>query len=330
MPFKKLFVTGGTGFIGSSLVAHLNSQGYQVSCLVRDHKRGNRLYGSSVRLYIGSLGYTSSVELEKMIEGHDAVLHLASISREQMIPWEDYVRTNVNGAEDILRASLSCGVGKLLYFSTVGVLGTIPRRLPGMEDAPYDPDCSYHRSKAFAEQKVLEWDRRGLNTTIIRPTITYGPRDRDFLFKMARLVDKGVFPLIGSGENKIHIVYIRGLIAATISALNMARTPRRIYTIADSNPLQLRELIHMISSSLERKTLIIRTPSRILSLMGKAYDRSIAQLTKGRSMYISTRLLSGSWYYSIDKAVNDLAYRPYDTDAQVKTTMDWYVGNGWL
>jgi len=175
MPFKKLFVTGGNGFIGSSLVAHLNSQGYQVSCLVRDHKRGNRLYGSSVRLYIGSLGYISSVELEKMIEGHDAVLHLASISREQMIPWEEYVRTNVNGAEDILRASLSCGVRKLLYFSTVGVLGTTPRRLPGMEDAPYDPDCSYHRSKAFAERKVLEWDRRGLNTTIIRPTITYGP-----------------------------------------------------------------------------------------------------------------------------------------------------------
>ncbi|MCG9969064.1 NAD-dependent epimerase/dehydratase family protein [Pelotomaculum terephthalicicum JT] len=328
---SRIFLTGTTGFIGGHLVRHLARRGEQVTCLVR---KENALKGSPhIKLLKEELGALCDRELAcRLISGHDYVIHCAAIRGEMRLPWSDYFKINVDATCSLLEAAGRAGVKKFLYLSSVGVLGTMPLRLPASEDTPYNPDSNYHRSKALAEKQVIECSSSGLDTVVIRPSITYGPEDNGFLLRIIRMAEKGYFPLISGGKNKIHLTYVDGLVDAMVKALDSSLgSGKRVYTIVDSQPICFKELIEMIADSLGRKVKIINIPSKTLLFLGtRSYDAILGPVKKSPSLTMSAKILALPWYYDAGRAKRELSYTPFDTRKRVPETVRWLKENGWL
>lgn len=323
---KRIFVTGATGFIGHHLVEELVSKGHDITCLVRDPKKKNDVTRMGMRSVEGDL--TNFEKWKTHVRGQDVVFHLAAIRGEWNIPWEKYYRVNVEATQKLAKISAQAGVSKFLYISSVGVHGTSPMRVPADEETPYNPDSYYHTSKMLAEQAVLE-QAESLTTIVVRPTITYGPSDTGFLYRIASNVRKGFFPVVGRGNSKIHILYVKGLVEALTSAMEV-NSKGQVYLLADRNPIEFRNLIQAVAFSMRKKVRIIRLPFKLFLELSKIYDIFVTPMVKGLSMKVSFKLLSLPWYYSINKAVNEIGYQPYQTEEMVKKTIAWYIQQGWL
>lgn len=327
METKRVFVTGATGFVGRHLVAELAHKGHIVTCLARAPEKLRSLGQICARAIIGDL--KNPGKLEKHINGQDVVFHLAAIRGEWKISWDKYYRVNVEATKRLLEFSANAGVSKFVFVSSVGVLGTSPNEVPADEKTPHNPDSRYHKSKMLAEQAVLKW-AEFLNTTIIRPTITYGPYDVGFLYRTAKIVKRGFFPVVNKGDNKIHILYVKGLVKTLIESMMSTHNSGQIYIVADKRPIKFRNLVSLIGALINEKVKIINIPSKPFLNLAKTYDRVIAQILNGRSMEISFKLLSLPWHYSIRKVVNEMGYQPYQTEEKVKDTLLWYVERGLL
>lgn len=327
METQRIFVTGGSGFIGQYLVKEMASQGHIVTCLIRNPKKMERLDLGNVRFVVGDL--VSIEKVERKIDKQDMIFHLAAIRGERKIPWDEYYKVNVEATQKLLEFSAKTGVSKFIYISSVGVHGTSPMELPADEKTPYNPDSYYHKSKMMAEHVVFKWMKL-LNILVIRPTITYGLNDAGFLYRVAKIAKNGLFPVVAEGENKIHLLYIKGLTETLIEATRNNNTSGQIYIVADKRPIRFRDLIQFIGSSIGKKIRMINVPFKPFLKFAGIYDELVAPAVKGKSMTISFKLLSLPWYYDIRKAVNELRYRPYETEESVKETIQSYIKQGLL
>jgi len=324
---QRVFVTGGTGFIGRHFVEEIARQGHVVTCLIRNPKKMAELDHIGVRFVRGNLINIGKVK--EHIERQDIVFHLAAIRGERKISWAEYYKVNVEATQRLLEISANTGVSRFVYASSVGVHSTSPTNLPADEKTPYCPDSFYHKSKMLAEHVVFKWTKF-LHTTVIRPTITYGPNDVGFLYRVAKIAKNGFFPVVGQGENKIHILYVKGLVETLINAMSANNASGEIYIIADKCPIKFRDLVQFIGAYINRKLKIVSVPFEPFLKLTEIYDELIAPIVKGKSMVISFKLLSLPWYYSIRKVVSELRYRPYHTEDRVKDTIKGYLNQGWL
>lgn len=179
----KVLVTGASGFIGSHVVEDLLERGYDVRVFLRYNSTGyignlSKLPSDLLReveMYWGDIrDYTSVLRATR---GVDAVLHLAA---QISVPYSfqnpiDFAMNNVVGTTNVLKASLDAGVGKFVHVSTSEVFGGSDA--PLSEDSPRLPRSPYAASKVGADAMVKSFHYSyGLNTLIVRPFNTYGPR----------------------------------------------------------------------------------------------------------------------------------------------------------
>ena len=123
----KVFVTGGTGFIGGEVVRQLRERGDDVVCLVRSPEKGEKVAGLGCELVAGDLGDREAIRAG--MEGCDAVIHAAAMY-EVGIPKSQrpaMYEANVVGTENVLGAAREAKVPKIVYVSTVGVFGNTHR-----------------------------------------------------------------------------------------------------------------------------------------------------------------------------------------------------------
>ena len=193
-------VTGAAGFIGGSLADSLSASGWEVRVLVRPSSR-TRVRGSEqYRVFEADLAGSARV-LEEAVAGCDVVFHAAAIRDRWGTSPEEYRRVNVEGTRRLLVAAAG-RAPRFVYISSVGVLGW-----PGVdgidESFPVDVrpgEIDYHGTKAAAEQLVRA-GRAGVETVIVRPTITYGPGDADgMLTRLITLIARGRFVRNRSGR----------------------------------------------------------------------------------------------------------------------------------
>jgi nucleoside-diphosphate-sugar epimerase len=181
--FKRVMVTGGAGYVGSSLVPKLLNAGYAVSVLdlylygddlFRD-LRGNR----GLREVKGDLRDPESVA--RALEGADAVIHLACISNDPSFDLDPSLGKSINFDcfRPLVKASKDAGVKRFIYASSSSVYG-IKQDPSVTEDLPLQPLTDYSKFKAMCEE-VLEDEREaGFTTVTLRPATVcgYAPRLR--------------------------------------------------------------------------------------------------------------------------------------------------------
>jgi len=175
----KTLITGANGFIGSAVMRHCLDAGKDVRVIVRPDSDRRNLDGLPVEIFEGDLHDKTS--LEKAVKNCNTVFHVAADYR-LWIPDPDYMyQTNVTGTRNLMLASAEAGVEKIVYTSSVAVLGMNKDGSPANEETQIstnDMIGHYKRSKYLAEKEVTKLiNESGLPAVIVNPSTPLGPRD---------------------------------------------------------------------------------------------------------------------------------------------------------
>ncbi|MDH4156252.1 MAG: NAD-dependent epimerase/dehydratase family protein, partial [candidate division Zixibacteria bacterium] len=133
----RIFVTGGTGFIGTHLIRRLSAEGHRITCLVRRSSNTAVLAKLGVEFVIGDV--TDYASLEAAIKDHECVINLANVYSF----WEPYPNVydtvNIGGTRNVMESALKAGVPKVVHISTGGIYGK-PKETPFTEESEIGPE----------------------------------------------------------------------------------------------------------------------------------------------------------------------------------------------
>ena len=326
----KILVTGGTGFTGKALVKRLLDDGHTVVAL--DYKEGlktQELRDWGAEVVIGSV--TDRNVVEKAMEGVEVVQHLAAAFRELDVPNDYYDEVNIGGTRIVLESAFKHKVKKFVYCSTCGVHGNIDHP-PGGEDAPIQPADYYQRTKYQAEPVVLDYVKKGMKATILRPAAIYGPGDPERFYMIFKRVNKGRFPMFGKGKTFYHPLYIDNLIDAFVLAMDENKGNGEAYLIADEEYVEIKDLVQRVGKALNIDVKIPHYPVMPLVMVGHICE------TVCKPFHIIPPIFPRrvDWYrqnraFKIDKAKKDLDYQPQvGLDEGLKRTAEWYKAEGYI
>ena len=250
----KALITGATGFIGKRLMRRLLQNRFEVVCAGRSLHTPTNCFNRTKAVY---LDIEDRERVGKVFrkEQPEIVFHCAALTREQPL---DILRgVNVEGTRNILDASLKEGVSKIVYLSSISVIaGNSTSVLT--EELPYKARNHYGQSKIEAEQLVMEYRKKGLRIAILRPTMVYGEDDPHGVSLLIDLIRWRLFPILGSGENRISLVYVENVIDVMILSTTKDAAYEGTYIIADKERVSFGELFEYIA-----KTLGVKSPFRI-------------------------------------------------------------------
>ncbi len=326
----KILVTGGTGFTGKALVKRLLDDGHQVVAM--DYKEGvktQELRAWGAEVVIGTV--TDRDCVKRCLEGIDVVHHLAAAFREMTVPEKYYWDVNVGGTRIMLEESFARKVKKFVYCSTCGVHGNV-RVQPGTEKSPIEPADYYQKTKYEAEPVVLEYVKKGMPCTIIRPAAIYGPGDPERFYMIFKRVATGKFPMFGDGKTTYHPVYIDNLVDSFVLAQDPAKGNGEAYLIADEHYVEIEDLVKRIAKAMGVAVKIPHYPIWPVIIVGHIVEKACKPF--GIAPPIFPRRVD--WYrmnraFSIDKARRDLGYKPrVELDEGLRKTYAWYKQEGLL
>ncbi|HID39589.1 MAG TPA: NAD-dependent epimerase/dehydratase family protein [Calditrichaeota bacterium] len=309
---KKILLTGASGFIGYHVAAYLLQNKHRVIAPVRQASVNNNnislLKDKGLKIIEGFF-YADDVLKQAFAESLDGVIHLAAIRGEQNVPPSQYQRVNVEGTGRLLRLTVREKVPKFIYGSSVGVYGTIPREQPAGLRTSLQPDNLYHRSKREAERLVEAAHKSGLNTIILRPTVTYGSGDNGFIPKLVRMVRHKRFPLSSRPVN-IHLLSVNALAQLMEKLLHRNHFDGNAYIVADREPVSLKQIADAVFHQAYQKPYpaVLRFPAA-----GFRVGETFLKLTGQSRLLTSLRLISRSWTYDISQTITQLEYNPQPT-----------------
>ena len=171
----RVFVTGGTGFVGDRLVAALLARGRSVRGLARPTSERP---AAAERLEWVTGDILDRDSLRRGLTGCTEVFHLAAYAKNWAKDPSLFFRLNVEGARNVFEVAAEAGVRRIVYTSTVVVFGPTPRGVVGNEEMPRATPrflTEYEESKAVAEKEALELTSRGFPIVAVHPTRVYGP-----------------------------------------------------------------------------------------------------------------------------------------------------------
>jgi dihydroflavonol-4-reductase len=218
----KVFVTGGTGFIGGRMVAKLRERGDEVVALVRNPEKAADLKRVGAELVKGDL--TTVDAIRRGVEGCDACVHGAAIYKVG-IPksqHEEMFETNVRGTERVLDAATQAGVPKILYVSTINVFGNTGGEIVDESyERPGDDFLSYYdRTKYEAHQVALDRIAKGAPVVMVQPGGVYGPKDHSEIGNLIDQFRSGKLPMQPFPETGFNLVHVDDVADGCILALD--------------------------------------------------------------------------------------------------------------
>jgi uncharacterized protein YbjT (DUF2867 family) len=242
-PYETLVtVYGGSGFLGRHVVRALAKRHYRIRVAVRRPELANFLQPlgrvGQIHAVQANLRHASSVEAA----ARDAkvLINLVGILFERGRQRFDAVHTF--GAEQVVLAANAHGA-QMIHVSAIGADANSP--------------SVYARSKAHAEQLVLAAQP---STTIVRPSIMFGPED-DFFNRFAALARVSpALPLIGGGLTRFQPVFVGDVATAIADAVDGKTRPGTIYELGGPDSRTFKELMQFVLATIERKRLLITLP----------------------------------------------------------------------
>jgi len=181
MKFKSIFVTGGAGYVGSSLVPDLLKKGYKVSVYDIMFFGDQFLPKNNPNLQIINGDIRDQNSIEKYCKGHDAFVNLACISNDSSFELDQKLSKSINydAFEPMILAAKRAGIKRFIHASTSSVYG-VSKEKHVTEDHPLVPLTLYNKYKALTEPFLLKHIDNKFEGAIIRPATIcgYAPRLR--------------------------------------------------------------------------------------------------------------------------------------------------------
>ncbi|HEY6841070.1 MAG TPA: NAD-dependent epimerase/dehydratase family protein [Chthoniobacterales bacterium] len=270
----KVLVTGGAGFIGSHLVEALLARGHTVSVVddfndfydPRIKRQNLEPVSGDIQLHSVDIRDQKAVLNTFSVERPEAVVHLAaragvrpSIQRPDL-----YLATNINGTFHLLEASKKYGIERFIFASSSSVYGAC-RVIPFREDQVLTQTLSpYASTKLAGEHLCSNYSYLDhIRVVCLRFFTVYGPRQRPDLaiHKFTDLIHHGKpIDVYGDGTARRDFTYIEDIIQGVISSLKYEGTHFDIFNLAESETIELHEVISGIEAALGKKATINRLP----------------------------------------------------------------------
>ena len=312
---RAVLLTGATGFIGFHIASRLvRDKSLQVICVVRkeyNEDKINALKGMGITIREGD--FLDQALLENIFNDYQVryVVHLAAMRGAGAGLQEAYKRVNEKGTEVLLGQSLKGGVSRFVYCSSVGVYGTIPGELPAGIETGLKGDNLYHQSKITAEGLVKKYSARGLNTCIVRPTITYGQGDNGFPATLVDLVKKRHF-ILCARDVRIHLLDVAYLADLIYCLVKKERLYKNTFIAADRDPVLLKDLVNRIYWQFHG----VKYPA-YLKMPGFLFDLAalMFKTLKLEKWLVRILLVSHSWYYDTSALMEEcIEIKPMATE----------------
>ncbi len=318
-------VTGATGFIGSHLVRALKTGGWDVRVFVHETPLADV---SGLESWVGDI--RDAAVLEKAMAGVDVVFHLAAAVGSVVREPHAFREVNLEGSRVLLAAARKAGVGRVVHFSSIGVLGAVKAGETAAEDYLPAPKTLYDKTKFAAEEAARLAAANGLDVVIIRPGWVYGPGDRR-TYKFIRAVCKRKFALVRGAPGSQTPVYIDDLIAGTLLVAAKGK-PGSVYHLAGNEILTADEMARAVASACGVGSPRLKLPKWPTMAAAFVLEKIFAMvkkeafLNRGKlSFFLDPKAMSSS------RAKNELGYGPQmGFHRGIALTVDWYRNNGWL
>ena len=264
----RVFLTGGTGVIGSHVAERLRARGDEVVALNRGDSDTTFLVKLGCILVRGDVRDTPAA-LAAHMAGCEALVHAAALVNVGE-SWPRLRVVNVEGTNNVLRAVAAARVPAAVHLSSVAVYGRtrglVDERTP--IDSPLPPGELYARSKREAEAAARREAASSLGAvrlTILRSAAVYGARDRLLAPRLAALVRRSLVPLMGAGRNALPIVYAGNVAAAVERCLDRpAERSDRIYDLGLDHPLTQKGLLLGMARALGTDPRLVRVPAELV------------------------------------------------------------------
>jgi dihydroflavonol-4-reductase len=327
----KALVTGGTGFVGSSVVRRLLQEGVQVQALVRAGSNRHVLDGLPVEYVTGDLRDLPG--LKRAIKGCQQVYHVAALYTYWHRDRQEIYEINVEGTRNVMQGALDLAIERVVYTSSVATLGLLEDGTPANEWTPSslsDMVGEYKRSKFMAEKVVRQFASRGLPVVIVNPSTPLGPRDikptptgqmvLDFINgKMPAYVDTG-----------LNFVDVEDVALGHWLAAQKGQIGER-YILGRRN-MTLAEFFQLLSEISGQPAPRVRIPHS--AAMFYAYiDTFLARINPRRiprATLDTVRLSHKHMYFDSSRAIKELGFPQTDIGESARKAIDWYSAEGYI
>ena len=339
----RVFVTGGTGFVGANLVRLLLQEGYTVKALVRPNSRLDNLQGLDVELVQGSL---TDRNLDQAMAGCQGLFHVAAHyslwKKDQATLHQD----NVLGTRNILAAARIAGVDRTVYTSSVAAIGVkqgairetfaerLRRRIPlGIADETYQSPVekligAYKQSKYWAEQEAVNAAQSGQNIVIVNPSTPIGAWDikptptGDIVLRFLR---RQMPFYLHTGLNFIHV---QDVAWGHLLAYQKGTTGDR-YILGHQN-MTLKQLLDQLEQITGLSAPSRSIPAWIPLSVAWIDETLLAKLGKTPSVPIDGVRMAGQlMYYDASKAVQELGLPQTPIVDALKDAVEWFITKGY-
>lgn len=310
-----IFVTGGTGFVGSALLKRLLKDGFEARACAR-RSLPTELKGAQ---YHPIRDMTASTDWNAALMEVQAVVHCAArvhvMQDNATDPLQAYREVNVKGTLKLANQAAQAGVSRFVFVSSIKVNGeaTQPGRPFSADDLP-SPLDPYGLSKLEAELGLRAIEAQtGMEVVIVRPSLVYGPGVKANFAAMMRWVARGMPSPLGAIQNARSMVALDNLVDMLVTCIKHPAAAGQIFLVSDGEDVSTPDLLRRTAKAMGKKAILLPVPAPVLewgaTVLGK---RAVAQR------------LCGSLQVDMTKTRQLLGWSPPLTlDQGLKQAVEW-------
>jgi dihydroflavonol-4-reductase len=326
---KPVLVTGATGFVGAAVGRALIASGRRVRALCRPNSDRRNVSGLDLEIAEGSL--EDSASLAKALSGCGALYHVAADYRLWVRDPQAMYRANVDGTRALMMAALAAGVERVVYTSSVAVLGLHADGTPSDEITPSTLDDMvgpYKRSKFLAEAEVRRLvEAQRLPAVIVNPSTPIGPRDIKPTPTGRMIVEAASGRMPAFVDTGLNLVHVDDVARGHLLAEEQGRAGER-YILGGEN-LSLAEILRRIAAIVGRSPPKVRLPLPVVwpvACVAEAWGRVTGK--EPMVTFDSLRMARKKMYFSAAKTERELGFRARPVNEALTDAIQWFRSAG--
>lgn len=326
-----ILVTGASGFVGSAVLRRLLERGGAARALVRPESDRRNLDGLAVEVVDGDL--TDPATLKGALRGCEGLFHVAADYRLWAPDPTPLFKTNIEGTRAIMLAAAECGVGRIVYTSSVATLGLLPAGAPADEETPVgfaDMIGAYKKSKFLAESEVSELVRaEGLPAVIVNPSTPVGPRDVKPTPTGRMIVEAAAGRMPAYVDTGLNIAHVDDVAEGHLLAYERGEAGER-YLLGGDN-MTLAEILRAVARITGRRSPLVRIPHGVvlpIAYLAEAWSR-LSGGTEPFATVDGVKMARKKMFFSHRKAEKALGYRSRPAEEALADAVKWFRDNGY-